>query len=78
MLPVTKYVIIAAKAAMGNAKRKPMTTTTTKAIMRKTITSHQNEASVRAGIMTCRGNIIGTPNSNSLLVGYIFGGEKLW
>jgi hypothetical protein len=61
-LPVKKYVIMPAKAAMGNAKRKPTTITTIKTIMRKTITSHQNEASDRDGIMICKGSIIKTPN----------------
>ena len=32
---------MAAKAAMGNAKRKPRTITITKAIMRKTMASHR-------------------------------------
>jgi hypothetical protein len=51
---------MAAKAAMGNAKRKPMTTTAIKAIMRKTIASHQNEST--GGRATCKENIKKTPN----------------
>ncbi len=47
---------------MGNANRNPITTTAIKAIMRKTITSHQKEASERDGIMICKGNIKKTPN----------------
>ncbi len=45
---------------MGNAKRNPMTTTAIKAIMRKTIASHQNEST--AGRATCKENIKKTPN----------------
>jgi hypothetical protein len=50
-LPVKKYAKMAAKAAIGNANRKPITITAIKAIMRNTITSHQNEASVRDGMI---------------------------
>ena len=46
-LPVKKYANMAAKAAMGNANRKPIAITAIKAIARKTITSHQNEVSDR-------------------------------
>jgi hypothetical protein len=51
---------MAAKAAMGNAKRKPMTITAIKAIMRKTIASHQNEPA--GGRATCKENIGKTPD----------------
>ena len=51
---------MAATAAMGNAKRNPITTTAIKAIMMKTIASHQNESTGERA--TCKENIDKTPN----------------
>jgi hypothetical protein len=61
---------MAAKAAMGNAKRKPMTITAIKAIMRKTIASHQNEPA--GGRATCKENIKKIPNLTCVSVLYIY------
>ena len=71
---------MAAKAAMGNAKRKPMTITNIKAIMRKTMASHQNEPT--GGRATCKENIIKTPDLAWVFDPYFYfgknGGERFF
>jgi len=61
---------MAAKAAMGNAKRKPTTMTIIKAIMRNTMASHQNEPA--GGRTTCKENIKKIPNLICVSVLYIY------
>ncbi len=54
-LPVRKKTAMAARAAMGKAKRKPMTMIAMRPIMSRTMRSHQNCGSLRLGI-TCNAN----------------------
>ncbi len=53
-LPVRKKTAMAAKPAMGKAKRKPMTMMAMSPIIRRTMRSHQNCGSLR--FMTSNAN----------------------
>jgi hypothetical protein len=52
-LPVKKNTSIAASAAIGKAKRKPMMIAIN-AIMSRTISSHQKPGSVRTNYLKCK------------------------
>lgn len=55
-LPVRKKTAIATNAAIGNAKRKPMTTMAIKPITSRIISSHQKPGSEGLKLIVCNAN----------------------